>query len=92
MKEKKKESTSYSSKRKFEKVQTKGEVRRSSQLLNQKNFGPDFYVHLVDKDLETFDEAMSSHDAPFWSEVVDDDMHITQYMDIGRSCPRPQTY
>ena len=50
-------------------------LRRSIRSAQPKNFGPDFQVYLVEKDLESYAEAVSSHDAPFWREAIDDEMH-----------------
>ena len=42
---------------------------------NQENFGPNFKVYLAERDPESYAEAMASHDAPFWREAIDDEMH-----------------
>ena len=49
--------------------------RRSSRSAKLKDFGPDFQAYLVEKDPESYAEAMSSHDAPFWREAIDDEMY-----------------
>ena len=49
--------------------------RCSSRSAKSKDFGPDFQAYLVEKDPESYAEAMSSHDAPFWREAIDDEMH-----------------
>lgn len=49
--------------------------RRSSRSAKSKDFGPDFQAYLVEKDPESYVEVMSSHDAPFWRETIDDEIH-----------------
>ncbi|XP_077246057.1 uncharacterized protein LOC143885902 [Tasmannia lanceolata] len=49
--------------------------RQSSRVVTPKIFGPDFCTLMVDKDPDTYSEAMSSNDALFWREAIDDEMH-----------------
>ena len=49
--------------------------RRSARSAKPRDFGPNFQVYLVERDPESYAEAMASHDAPFWREAIDDEMH-----------------
>ena len=48
--------------------------RRSARSAKPRDFGPNFQVYLVQKDPENYAEAMTSHDALFWHEAIDDEM------------------
>ncbi|XP_060179481.1 uncharacterized protein LOC132609491 [Lycium barbarum] len=50
------------------------ELRRSKRARVEKDFGPDFYVFNVGDDPLTLQEVLSSHDAIFWKEAVNDEM------------------
>ena len=41
------------------------ELRRSKRIRKATDFGGDFYVFLTENDPQTFEESMTSHDAPF---------------------------
>ena len=42
------------------------ELQRSKRIRKATDFSGDFYVFLTENDPQTFEEAMTSHDAPFW--------------------------
>ena len=41
----------------------------------QETLDQNVQVYLVEKDPESYAEAMASYDAPFWREAIDDEMH-----------------
>ena len=49
--------------------------RCSTRSTKPRDFGSNFQVYLVEKDHESYTEAMTSHDAPFKGEAIDDEMH-----------------
>lgn len=51
-------------------LQVNEEPRRSKRQRIPKTFGPEFVTNLLENDPRTFDEAMSSPEAPFWKEAV----------------------
>ncbi|KAL4342226.1 hypothetical protein GQ457_08G033870 [Hibiscus cannabinus] len=46
------------------------ELRRSKRPRTEKSFGSNFYTYVVENDLVTFTDAISSHDVPFWKEAI----------------------
>ena len=51
------------------------ELRRSKRVRKATNFGNEFHVFLVENDPQTFEEAMTSNDAPMWKEAIDDEIY-----------------
>jgi len=62
-------------KRKIVEPLEESQPRRSARLSKPRDFGPNFQIYLVEKDPESYAEAMSSNDALFWHEAIDDEMH-----------------
>ncbi|KAF3685974.1 hypothetical protein FXO37_00081 [Capsicum annuum] len=62
-------------KRKIVEPLEESQPRHSSRSAKSKDFGPNFQAYLVKKDPKSYAEVMSSHDAPFWREAIDDEMH-----------------
>ena len=62
-------------KRKIVEPLEESQPRRSARSAKPRDFGPNFQVYLVERDPESYAEAMASHDAPFWREAIDDEMH-----------------
>ena len=50
------------------------EPRRSKRVRTEKSFGPDFVTYLIDNDPRTLTEALSSPDAPYWKEAVNNEI------------------
>jgi len=46
------------------------ELKRSKRMRISKSFGPDFVTYLLKNEPQTFKEAMSSPEAPYWKEAV----------------------
>ena len=62
-------------KRKIVEPLEESQPRRSARSAKPRDFGPNFQVYLVERDPESYAEAMASHDAPFWREAIDDEIH-----------------
>ena len=64
------------------------ELRRSKRIRKATDFGGDFYVFLTESDPQTFEESMTSHDAPFWKEDINNEMdsiisnHVWEIVDL----------
>ncbi|KAL0534104.1 hypothetical protein IC582_028385 [Cucumis melo] len=50
------------------------ELRRSKRMRISKSFGPDFVTYLLENEPQTFKEAMSSPEAPYWKEAVNSEI------------------
>ena len=50
------------------------EPRRSKRARVEKDFGPDYYVFNIEKNPQNLKEALTSHDAIFWKETVNDEI------------------
>ena len=49
--------------------------RRSARSTKTRDCRQNYQFYLVKRDRESYTEAMASHDAPFWREAIDDEMH-----------------
>ena len=50
------------------------EPRRSKRARVENDFGPDYYVFNIEENPQNLKEAITSHDAIFWKEAVNDEM------------------
>ena len=50
------------------------EPRRSKRARVEKDFGPDYYVFNIEENLQNLKEALTSPNAIFWKEAVNDEM------------------
>ena len=50
------------------------EPRRSKRQRTSKSFGPDFYAYMIENEPLTYQQAMSSPDAPYWKEAVNSEI------------------
>ena len=50
------------------------EPRRSKRIRTSKFFGPDFLTYLLEDEPQSFKEAMSSLEAPYWKEAINDEV------------------
>ena len=48
--------------------------RRSKRVRVENDFGPDYYVFNIEENLQNLKEALTSLDAIFWKETVNDEM------------------
>ena len=55
-------------------IESQGELRRSKRIKIDKNFGEEFCTFLVEGEPTTFEEAMTSIDAPFWKEAINSEI------------------
>ena len=49
--------------------------KREVKGLEKHQFGNDFHVFLVENDPQTFEEAMTSINAPMWIEAINDEIY-----------------
>ena len=49
-------------------------LRRSKRARTSKSFGPDFLTYLLENELQSFNEAMSTPEAPMWKEAVNSEI------------------
>ena len=45
-------------------------LRHSKRARTSKSFGPDFLTYLLENEPQSFNEAMSTHEAPMWKDAV----------------------
>ena len=59
-----------------ESINDEGEetLRRSKRVRTSKSFGPDFLTYLLENEPYTFNEAMSTPEAPMWKEAVNSEI------------------
>ena len=50
------------------------EPRRNKRTRMSKSFGPDFLTYLLEDEPQSFKEAMSSLEAPYWKELINDEV------------------
>ena len=50
------------------------EPRRSKKARVEKDFGPDYYVFNIEENPQNLKEALTSPNAIFWKEAVNDEM------------------
>ena len=50
------------------------EPRRSKRKRTSKSFGTDFYAYMIENEPLTYQQAMSSPDAPYWKEAVNSEI------------------
>ena len=50
------------------------ESRRSKGARVEKDFGPDYYVYNIEKNSQNLKEVLTSPNALFWKEVVNDEI------------------
>ena len=50
------------------------EPRRSKRARVEKDFGPDYYVYNIEKSSQNLKEVLTSPNALFWKEVVNDEI------------------
>ncbi|KAL0349572.1 UNVERIFIED_CONTAM: Retrovirus-related Pol polyprotein from transposon TNT 1-94 [Sesamum radiatum] len=50
------------------------EPRRSKRAKRAKTFGPDFLTYLLENEPRTINEALSSPEAPFWKEAINNEI------------------
>ncbi|CAL8155352.1 unnamed protein product [Prunus armeniaca] len=66
----------------------KVELRRSKRARKETNLGDGFYTFLVDNDPQTYSEAITAPDAPFWKEAIKNELesimsnHVLELVDI----------
>ena len=48
--------------------------RRSKRTRTSKSFGPDFLTYLLEDEPQSFKESMSSPEAPYWKEAINDEV------------------
>ena len=64
------------------------EPRRGSRIKKPKNFGPDFISFMTIGEPQTYKEAMTSPEAPFWKEAINSEVesilknHTWELVDI----------
>ena len=64
------------------------EPRRSKRARTSKNFGLDFLMYLLEDEPQSFKEAMSSPEAPYWKEAINDEVesilqnHMWELVDL----------
>ena len=66
--------TSESQNRPNDELNKDEELRRSKRMRISKSFGPDFVTYLLKNEPQTFKEAMSSPEAPYWKEAVNSEI------------------
>ena len=49
-------------------------LRRSKRARISKSFGPDFLTYLLENEPQSFNEAMSTSEAPMWKEAVNSEI------------------
>ena len=70
------------------------ELRRSKIVRKETNLGDDFYTFLVDNDPQTLSEALSSPDAIFWREAINNELESimsNQTWELVSLSPRAKT-
>ena len=55
------------------------EPRRSKRARVEKGFGPDYYVFNIEKNPQNLKETLTSLDAIFWKDAVNDEMESLIY-------------
>ena len=50
------------------------EPRRNKRTRTSKSFGLDFLTYLLEDEPQSFKEAMSSPEAPYWKEAINDEV------------------
>ncbi|KAL0288543.1 UNVERIFIED_CONTAM: Retrovirus-related Pol polyprotein from transposon TNT 1-94 [Sesamum calycinum] len=55
-------------------LQRDEEPRRSKRAKRAKTFGPDFLTYLLENEPRTINEALSSPEAPFWKEAINNEI------------------
>ena len=50
------------------------EPRHSKRTRTPKSFGPDFLTYLLEDEPQSFKEAMSSPEVPYWKEAINDEV------------------
>ena len=50
------------------------EPRRNKRTRTLKSFGPDFLTYLLEDEPQSFKEVMSSPEAPYWKEAINDEV------------------
>ena len=79
------------------KSRTQVEPRRSKRTRTSKSFGPDFLTYLLEDEPQSFKEAMSSPEAPYWKEAIKDEVesilqnHMWELVDLP-PCSKPLGY
>lgn len=68
------------------------EPRRSKRARVEKSFGPDFYTYMVEREPQTFQEAITSSEGPQWKEAIKCEMdsilqnHTWELVDLPAGC------
>lgn len=68
------------------------EPRRSKRARVEKSFGPDFYTYMVEREPQTFQEAVTSSEGPQWKEAIKCEMdsilqnHTWELVDLPAGC------
>ncbi|KAJ9559825.1 hypothetical protein OSB04_004985 [Centaurea solstitialis] len=68
------------------------EPRRSKRARVEKTFGPDFYTYMVEREPQTFQEAVTSSEGPQWKEAIKSEMdsilqnHTWELVDLPAGC------
>ena len=68
------------------------EPRKSKRSRTLKTFGPDFYTFMLEDDPLTYKQAMSSNDAPYWKEAINNEIesimsnHTWELVDLPQGC------
>jgi len=68
------------------------EPRRGKRVRTSKSFGPDFLTFLLEKEPQSFKEAMSGPEAPLWKEAINSEVesilqnHTWELVDLPPGC------
>ena len=68
------------------------EPRKSKRSRTLKTFGPDFYTFMLEDDPLTYKQAMSSNDAPYLKEAINNEIesimsnHTWELVDLPQGC------
>ncbi|GAB2265737.1 hypothetical protein Dimus_037845 [Dionaea muscipula] len=68
------------------------EPRRSKRARIEKIFGPDFQMYMVDREPQTYKEAVNSPDGPLWKEAINSEVdsilqnHTWELVDLPQGC------
>ena len=68
------------------------EPRRSKRAKTTKSFGPNFLTYMLEDETQSFKEAISTPEAPFWKEAVNSEIesilqnHTWELVDLPPGC------
>ena len=73
-------------------TESEEEPRRSKRARTEKSFGSNFLTYMLEGELHTFEEAVSSTDGPLWKEVIQSEIdsifqnHTWELVDLPPGC------